>query len=622
MGAHMDGRALPGVDWRPAAAIFALMALYYASHVAPLFGGYLPGNDDMMRLQQVRDLLAGQGWFDVSQDRFLTPEGGAMHWSRLPDAFLALVILALTPLVGQANAEAIAVAAWPFALLCLTSAALFLVLKRLGAGTLGATLGLVAFATGKSVFQFWPGRIDHHGLELALMMTALAALLAPRAGLAAGALAGACVVLLVNVAIEGLPYAALLVAGAAMGWIVRGMDEARRLTGFGLALAGTAALAYGLDAPGMGAGRAVCDAYGSGHLVALVVGGLALAGLARSGARLGGWGKRLGVSAAAGGLTAMAALLAGPGCLLDPYGNVHPLAAEAWLSVVGEARSLPAVFAGDITMAVSDYGLILAGLVAGAVMVWRAPEGLRLGRALAFALLVFASLVAAWQVRGTLFAHILAAIPLGWAAGELVGWWRARRGVPVLLAMAAGVAAVSPVGWASLGDALAPPKEPGGTAYASVCREADAYEALAGLPDGAVFAPIDLGTSILVHTRHAIFAAPYHRNSAGIARAITIMRAEPETARAMLGDIGADYLVSCQGLAEVARYADSAPDGLGARLHAGDLPDWLEPADGLTETDGVVRVYRVRQAVSRPKPRTAGSLHSAAALAWGSGEGR
>ncbi len=622
MGGHGNGQAMALADWRPTAVIFALMALYYASQVAPLFAGYLPGNDDMMRLVQVRDLLAGQGWFDVSQDRFLTPEGGAMHWSRLPDAFLALVILALTPLVGQANAEAVAVAAWPFALLAVTSAALFLVLRRLGVGTLGAALGIFAFATGKSVFQFWPGRIDHHGLELALMMTTLAALLAPRAGLAAGVLAGTCAALLVNVAIEGLPYAALLVAGAAIAWIVRGPDEARRLTGFGLAAAATAALAYGLDAPGIGAGRAVCDAFGTGHAVALLVGGLALAGLARFGAPLGGWRARLVVAALAGGLTASAALLAGPHCLLDPYGSVHPLAAEAWLSVVGEARSLPAVFAGDIEMAVSDYGLILAGMVAGAAMVWRAPEGLRLGRALAFALLVFASLVAVWQIRGTLFAHILASIPLGWAAGALIAWWRERRGIPVLLAMAAGVAATSPIGWASLGHAMAPPPEPGRTAYASVCREAGAYQALAGLPEGAVFAPVDLGTSILVHTRHAVFAAPYHRNSAGIARAIAVLRAEPDTARAMLGGMGADYLVACQGLAELARYADSAPDGLGARLHSGDPPDWLEPADGLTEADGVVRTYRVRLASGRPGPRTAGSLHSPAALAWGSGKGR
>ena len=39
--------------------------------------------DDIMRLLQVRDWLAGQSWFDVSQYRIDAPYGASMHWSRL-----------------------------------------------------------------------------------------------------------------------------------------------------------------------------------------------------------------------------------------------------------------------------------------------------------------------------------------------------------------------------------------------------------------------------------------------------------------------------------------------------------------------------------------------------------
>src|ERR1700722_20823990 len=53
--------------------------------------------DDAMRLVEVRDLIGGQGWFDLFQYR-LDPPGTSMHWSRLIYAPLAAVILLLKPL--------------------------------------------------------------------------------------------------------------------------------------------------------------------------------------------------------------------------------------------------------------------------------------------------------------------------------------------------------------------------------------------------------------------------------------------------------------------------------------------------------------------------------------------
>ena len=56
--------------------------------------------DDAMRLVEVRDLIGGQGWFDLFQHRMDPPVGTSMHWSRLIDAPLAAMILLLKPLVG------------------------------------------------------------------------------------------------------------------------------------------------------------------------------------------------------------------------------------------------------------------------------------------------------------------------------------------------------------------------------------------------------------------------------------------------------------------------------------------------------------------------------------------
>ena len=41
--------------------------------------------DDYLRLQQVRDWLGGQSFFDVTQYRVDPPRGLPMHWSRIVD---------------------------------------------------------------------------------------------------------------------------------------------------------------------------------------------------------------------------------------------------------------------------------------------------------------------------------------------------------------------------------------------------------------------------------------------------------------------------------------------------------------------------------------------------------
>src|SRR5262245_57481523 len=61
--------------------------------------------DDAMRLVQVRDLLGGQAWFDLTQYRLSPPDGVVMHWSRLIDLPIAILIrageLILSPAMAQ-----------------------------------------------------------------------------------------------------------------------------------------------------------------------------------------------------------------------------------------------------------------------------------------------------------------------------------------------------------------------------------------------------------------------------------------------------------------------------------------------------------------------------------------
>ena len=69
--------------------------------------------DDALRLQNVRDLLGGQNWFDLVQHRMAPPAGLDIHWSRLVDAPQAALIAIARPFAGPENAELFMRAVWP-----------------------------------------------------------------------------------------------------------------------------------------------------------------------------------------------------------------------------------------------------------------------------------------------------------------------------------------------------------------------------------------------------------------------------------------------------------------------------------------------------------------------------
>ena len=82
---------------RPTIAILATWAgvslILLAVAATRIPDNQYPGPDDALRLVQVRDLLAGQPWFDLHQYRMTPPDGTLMHWSRLVAIPIAGMIL-------------------------------------------------------------------------------------------------------------------------------------------------------------------------------------------------------------------------------------------------------------------------------------------------------------------------------------------------------------------------------------------------------------------------------------------------------------------------------------------------------------------------------------------------
>lgn len=591
----------------PCLTVLALLVIAYAQ-AGLARDGWMIDADDFFRLQQVRDLLAGQDWFDVSQSRFDTPEGGAMHWSRLPDLPLAGLILLLSPVIGPEAAERFAVFWWPMALYAVSLGLVATILARVKAGDVGIVAGLVFFAAGGAAFQFWPGRIDHHGLSLVLGLAALTALLSPRRSAASAMVAGLCVCAMISIAIESLPMAATIVAGFGLAWLVRGQEERTRLRAFGATLVAGALLAFVADAPGASAAREACDAYGTAHLAGLFTGGTLLSLLAVFTSRFADWRQRILAAGLAGAVTLAAVFLVGPGCFQSPLALVSEMARTSWLDGVPEARGVLSVFAEQTPYAVFVYATALVCLLAGIAVLRSVPDGRRLDTGILVLALFVSLAVALWQVRGVLFAHPAASLMAGLAIGQLNAYGRAANPVRAILVSALGFVLFWPITWSTLGSALparaTAQHATNGMPMSVACLDPALYGPLGALPAARVMTPIDLGPAVIARSPHTIFAAPYHRNIGAIERAAAFWSSPSGEAEDVLRAVRADFVVICPGLGELARHAARSPEGLAANLLAGKVPEWLAPELETGQGPARLVVYRVRSPDETDSSRT------------------
>lgn len=573
--------------------LFVIIAVAYGIlQAGPAFSGDLRGSDDMMRLQQVRDLIAGQGWYEVDQSRLHTPEGGAMHWSRLPDIFLAAIVLLFQPLIGREMAEGLAVTAWPLMQLCWVLTALTACLRRLAAPLSGQLAGIFFFSTSAAMVNFMPGRIDHHGLGIALTLTAFACLLSPRMTARSAAIAAISVAAMITIAIENLPAAALIMAGFGGAWLIRGKAEASRLRVFGATLIIATLLAYVADAPGAGGMRGVCDAYGQSHFVALLVAGAGLAAIATVMPHTPDWRTRLLAMGVAGGVTLVSFVLINPSCVGNPYSGLPESVRSGWLDVVAEARPLPTVFAEDAGLALFFYGVALAGL-ASAIAGYRLGEpSRRLSHAALLVLLAVMCVIMVWQLRAASLTHALAAISSGWLFGYLFANWIGKRGAGPALLLLAVALVISPTGW-NFTRQLMPEGAADTREAAADCRSGEAYRAIAAAPRMIVFTPIDLGAPLIYYTRNYATAAPYHRNPTAIELTLDVFKGPTDAARARIAMTGATHVLFCPRLGELRNYAEKAPDSFAADLLAGNIPNWLVPLTRAPEGEEGPVVYTV-----------------------------
>ncbi|MPZ38680.1 MAG: hypothetical protein GEU95_11545 [Rhizobiales bacterium] len=300
---------------------------------------------------------------------------------------------------------------------------------------------------------------------------------------------------------------------------------------------------------------------------------------------------RIAAAAGLGLLIVAIAVIAFPACLGDPYASLDPRLATLWLSHVSEARSI-ASFVRDLPHQVLHYfGLPVIALALGLYRAWRETDSRQWAWIGALIVMAIATLVAAWQVRGSAAANALA-LPI--VAAALVRGLPAPAGGAIFfgLGRAALVAAllVSPFALLAAGQAAAWTLEHVSGRSRPVlnsrgpgtCQALSDYAPLARLPRGLVLGFIDAGPLILMETPHNVLAAPIHRNLNGNLASFDIFLARPDEAGRRLAALGIDYVTFCPGAPDHRQFAAAAPEGLAAAVGRGEIPNSLEriPIEG------------------------------------------
>lgn len=578
----------PDLLLRVALAWAMIAALLLVTNLQAILAYRFPDPDDTLRLIEVRDLIAGQGWFDLTQHRVDVAGGGVpMHWSRLVDLPLAAVILALRGLVGQGAAETVAVIVVPL----VTFGCALLLAARIAWRVIGdEAAGFACLAMALSVplvQQLRPMRIDHHGWQVVCVLAAMNALMArsPRSG---GWATGVALAAGLSISIEGLPLAAAICGVTALRWL-RDRHDAQWFvaTMQGLALG---SLGFFAATRGFAGALEHCDAISPGHIAGFGAAALAATGLARL-EPLPRFALVAGLAAVAGvGVAAMLSLA--PQCAGGAFAQLDPLVARFWYDSVGEG--LP-VWRQELALALQIVVPPLVGLFASVHLARRSSGWLRRFWQ-EYALILGASLaIALFVARAGAVAGALAAVPLGWQMRE---WLRSsrmlrRRGkrALVLASMALSLLPAMPLTLLTLAMPAQAASEPRQLRGSSCAIPANAA-ALRALPRGEILAPLDIGPQLLYETRHPVVATAHHRGQRPMRTVIETFTGSPAAARATLAARGTRYVAVCPDLVEPASYATAAPAGLMADLLAHRAPDWLEPVR--VAGDGSLELWRVR----------------------------
>lgn len=367
--------------------------------------------DDEMRELQIRHLfLEGGHWFDLGLPVIAMPEPYTSPWSRLIDLPFVAIASLLSPVFGPEHALRMAFQIWPPLMLVGFSALIasfFSPQMRVGVRISYPILITSTVFMAFAVWEFLPGRIDHHNMQIiGLMMICVGLERWSRSG---GMLIGIGTLICITIGLEGLPLITIAFTGLVGCYVFRVLGSEDVLVAAAttiLALTLPAGFAF-LGPAGMSSTQ--CDAFSAPYLVLalgcssiLLVGALAL--------RQQRPFIRLAVLASAGAALFGAAGYTFPRCLSGPYWMIDPLSRRDWLERVSQEHSFIYYFEHHQIVIVIMLAVLVCIAIAALPVVARNARQGSAGLAIVFVVAAASLVLTLLQTRNIRFAF--AFIPL------------------------------------------------------------------------------------------------------------------------------------------------------------------------------------------------------------------
>ncbi len=571
-------------------AFWSVLLLMFALRAGD---GLMTDPDDFMRLAQVRDWMAGQSWFDVTQYRINPPVGGAMHWSRLLDVPIAAGFAFFGLFLPTDVAEHVTILVVPLLLLGLTMSLAYRTARQFADEKIALLAALLLPTFPLIIRQNLPGRVDHHGWQITMAALAMWGLFHPKPMRGAWLMAFA-VSFWMHISIEGLPYVLIFGSILAAFYVfpaLRANGQADdRLIHFVNGLTLFSIIFWVATQASVNLAMPYCDAVSWPLLaaLALVATGLNAVHYVLKPKTL---PIRMGALAVVAIIGAATFLGFSESCALDPFGQISPLVREYWHETISEGLPIHKQAAALISL------LLFVPIV---FAIWirialrQTADPARRHQWLTLAALVALTTLLSFKVQRTAGVAELFALP---AIAALLGFVLARIGQSshVLVRVFGAVAAIfamSPMIAFVGGDALFGARaEPRKAAVPQSKKRSCNIAELNRLPRGLIYTTMAAGPEILYRTKHSVFVSGYHRNAKTMDRMIATMLGNPANARAEITAINPDYVVFCPTHFEAQSYLKAAKSGFAASLMKRDHPDWLVPMAAFANSE--MRVFRV-----------------------------
>jgi len=566
--------------------LFILLAKSLIIGSAGKIGG---DSDDLLRLIQVRNFLNGQSWFDVTQYDLGTAGGTLMHWSRIPDIPLIVFASFFGLFVSPPTAEMLSYSLAPPLSAALVFAGLFAGARHIGPKYHHAFAIILGMMYILLHHRFMPGAIDHHNIQLGLLIIASGFLIDPEFKKSSFAIAGAASALSVAVGPEVYVLIAVLCASCALLFLFAGSVAHNGIRAFGLSFALTSLLAFIATTAPENYLRVYCDSFSMITVLSSTIGGFGLA-IATLPLFQRSFPTRLIVLSGIGGICLLALFVNAPQCLSNPLNALPADVRNIWLSNINEARTL---------WTMSEHNLLTIAAIIGptAFAFYLCLNELKNRRyifanSLFMGLLLVSILFAFYQVRFFIFGQLFALIPIACWAAQVYEKSQSRESfklLPAALAVALGLQNFWAVPSIIYDTAV---KKAEASTSKTTCTNAQAVSMIKDLPAGLIIASSDYAPAIIGETDHRSLNGNYHRNVDGLLNSIHTLLGTPPEAEKIIRKHSVNYILLCPPSGFDRHMINNATDeSLIRHLQAGNVPGFLNLVKEDNETK--FRLYKV-----------------------------